>query len=72
MRIILKSDLAPQIVNSELFARVCIRICVLKNMQIKFAWSQYGGNQMHISDIANFTHSKNLDNMMEKFQQPPD
>ena len=32
-----------------------------------FAWSQ----QMHISDITHFTHSKNLDNMMENLQQPP-
>ena len=37
-----------------------------------FASSQHGGNQMRISDIAHFTHSKNLDNMMEKLQQSPD
>ena len=44
-----------------------------KFMQIKsFALSQHGGTQMHISDIAQFTHSKNLDNMNEKLQQPPD
>ena len=33
---------------------------------------QHGSNQMHISDIAHFTHSKNLDNMMDKLQQLPD
>ena len=31
--------------------------------------SQHGGNQMRISDIAHFTHSKNLDNMIDKLQQ---
>ena len=29
---------------------------------------KHGGNQMLISDIAHFTHSKNLDNMMDKLK----
>ena len=37
-----------------------------------FAYSQHGGNQVRIPDIAHFTHSKNLDNMMDKLQQLPD
>ena len=37
-----------------------------------FAWSQHGGSQMRISDIAHFAHSKNLDNMMDKLQKLPD
>ena len=50
------------IVDSELFVRICIRICVLKNMQIRVLLrplSQCGDNKMHISDIAHFSHSKN-------------
>ena len=33
---------------------------------------EHGGNQVRIPDIAHFTHSKNLDNMMDKLQQLPD
>ena len=42
-------------------------------MQISVLLSHnLSGNQMRISDIAHFTHSKNLDNMKDKLQQLPD
>ena len=36
-----------------------------------FVQSQHGGYQICISDIMQFTHSENLDNMKKKLQKPP-
>ena len=47
-------------------------ILCFTNMQIRvlLGHNMAAIKQVRISDIANFTHSKNLDNTMEKLQQP--
>ena len=73
MRKIIKSYFTPQ---DSKFWIICEGIASGSVFYIhanqSFAWSQHGGTQNRISDIAHFTHSKNLANMIEKLQQPPD
>ena len=60
-----------KVVNSELFLNPNVCLNIGKSEFCLFTtWRQ--SDAYRISDTAHFTYSKNLDNMMEKLQEPPD